>query len=79
MPANDQGTISITVGLRPGLGIEKANEILSEVEDYVANDEDVESYMLSYGSSRTQYLGRLFRLADSIPEGRQKTFHKESG
>ena len=33
MPANDQGTISITVGLRPGLGIEKANEILSEVED----------------------------------------------
>ena len=51
MPANDQGTISITVGLRPGLGIEKANEILSEVEDYVANDEDVESYMLSYGSS----------------------------
>lgn len=28
MPANDQGTISITVGLRPGLGIEKANEIL---------------------------------------------------
>ena len=31
MPANDQGTISITVGLRPGLGIEKANEILSEV------------------------------------------------
>lgn len=51
MPANDQGTISITVGLRPGLGVEKANEILSEVEDYVANDEDVESYMLSYGSS----------------------------
>ena len=51
MPANDQGTISITVGLRPGLGIEKANEILSEIEDYVANDEDVESYMLSYGSS----------------------------
>ncbi len=51
MPANDQGTISITVGLRPGLGIEKANEILSEVEDYVANDEDVESYMLSYGSA----------------------------
>lgn len=78
MPANDQGTISITVGLRPGLGIEKANEILSEVEDYVANDEDVESYMLSY-RRRTQYLGRLFRLADSIPEGRQKTFHKESG
>lgn len=51
MPANDQGTVSITVELRPGLGIDKANEILTKVEDYVSNDEDVESYMLSYGSS----------------------------
>ncbi|MCB6608173.1 efflux RND transporter permease subunit [[Clostridium] symbiosum] len=51
MPANDQGTVSITVELRPGLGIEKANEILTKVEDYVSKDEDVESYMLSYGSS----------------------------
>ena len=51
MPANDQGTVSVTVELRPGLGIEKANEILTKVEDYVSNDEDVESYMLSYGSS----------------------------
>lgn len=51
MPANDQGTVSITVGLRPGLGIEKANEILTQVESYVAADEDVESYLLSYGSS----------------------------
>lgn len=51
MPANDQGTVSITVELRPGLGIDKANEILTKVEDYVSNDEDVDSYMLSYGSS----------------------------
>lgn len=51
MPANDQGTISVSVGLRPGLGIDKANEILSEIEKYVDADEDVESYMLSYGSS----------------------------
>lgn len=51
MPANDQGTVSISVGLRPGLGIDKANEILSKVESYVANDKDVDSYMLSYGSS----------------------------
>lgn len=51
MPANDQGTVSVTVELRPGLGMDKANEILTKVEDYVSKDEDVDSYMLSYGSS----------------------------
>jgi len=51
MPANDQGTVQVSVELRPGLGIDKANEILTQVEDYVSQDEDVDSYMLSYGSS----------------------------
>ena len=51
MPANDQGTINVTVELRPGLEMKKANEILSDLEEYVIKDPDLESYMLSYGSS----------------------------
>lgn len=51
MPANDQGTVNVTVELRPGLDMKKANEILSGIEDYVIKDPDLDSYMLSYGSS----------------------------
>ena len=51
MPANDQGTVQVSLELRPGLNMEKANEILTKAETYVAKDEDTKSYMLSYGSS----------------------------
>lgn len=51
MPANDQGTITMTVELKPGLGVKKADEILSHVEDFVSKDQDVDSYLLSYGNS----------------------------
>lgn len=51
MPANDQGTIQVSLDLRPGIDIEKADEILTQVEEYVTNDPDLDSYILSYGSS----------------------------
>lgn len=51
MPANDQGTVQISAELRPGLNMDKANEVLTQIEDFVSQDEDVESYMVSYGSS----------------------------
>lgn len=51
MPANDQGTIQVSVEMRPGLNMEKANEILTEIEQFVMADPDYDSYMLSYGSS----------------------------
>ncbi|MEF9939079.1 MAG: efflux RND transporter permease subunit [Clostridium sp.] len=51
MPANDQGTIQINIGVRPGLDVEKTNEILTKAEEYIAQDSDLKSYMLSYGSS----------------------------
>ena len=51
MPATDEGTIQVTMELRPGLTVEKADEIVSKVEEYVAADPDVEDYILSYGAS----------------------------
>lgn len=51
MPASDEGTVQVTMELRPGLTVEKADEIVSEVEEYVAADPDVEDYILSYGAS----------------------------
>lgn len=51
MPETDSGEIAVTAELRPGLTIEKADEILTEIESFVAADADVENYTLSYGSS----------------------------
>ena len=57
MPVGDEGRIQVSAELKPGLTNEKVNEILSVIEEYVANDENVESYMLSYGGSGTTMLG----------------------
>lgn len=47
----DEGTISVSVETKPGLKIEEIDEILKKVEAVVTADENVDSYMLSYGST----------------------------
>lgn len=51
MPSVDQGTISVSVETRPGLKIEKVDEIIKKVESVVSSDPDLESYMVTYGGS----------------------------
>lgn len=51
MPASDEGTVQVTMELRPGITIEKVDEIVKDAEAYVSADEDVEDYILSYGAS----------------------------
>lgn len=51
MPETDEGTIQASIELKPGLTDERVNEILMEAESYISSDENVESYMLSYGGS----------------------------
>lgn len=51
IPANDEGTLSVSIELRPGLEVEKADEILKQVEAFVTADPNLDSYMLSYGGS----------------------------
>lgn len=47
----DEGTINVSVETKPGLKIEEIDEILKKVETVVTADENVDSYMLSYGST----------------------------
>lgn len=47
----DEGIISVSVETKPGLRIEEIDEILKKVEAVVIADENVDSYMLSYGST----------------------------
>lgn len=51
MPDVDQGTISVSVEMRPGLKIEEADKILKKVEQIVMEEPDRESYMVTYGGS----------------------------
>ncbi len=51
MPADDQGIIVLTVETQPGLTVDRVDSTLQKVEEYITQDEDLDSYMLSYGSS----------------------------
>ena len=57
MPMTDDGIIAISAETQPGLTIDKIDEIGSRIEEYVAQDPDVESYQLSYGSSGLSLMG----------------------
>ena len=57
MPSVDQGTVSISVELKPGITTERADEILGMIEEYVRNDENVDSCMLTYGGSGLSLMG----------------------
>ncbi|WP_027400078.1 efflux RND transporter permease subunit [Anaerovorax odorimutans] len=51
MSTIDDGTITVTIESRPGLKLEKVDGILKQAEKIVANDKNVESYMVNYGGS----------------------------
>ena len=51
MAEDDQGQVSITAEVKPGLKIEHVDEIVKEVEEVVSRHPDVESYITLAGSS----------------------------
>lgn len=51
MASTDEGTIAISIETKPGLKVDDVNKILTQVEEIVAADENLDSYMLSYGDS----------------------------
>ncbi len=51
MVADDGGTINVTIETRPGLRVEETDKIYRQVEEIVAQDPDLESYMMTSGSS----------------------------
>jgi HAE1 family hydrophobic/amphiphilic exporter-1 len=58
LPAGDEGSLEISANVPYGTSVEKTDEILSEIEDYVAhNVEGVENYALSIGNTGLFSLG----------------------
>jgi multidrug efflux pump subunit AcrB len=58
MPSTDQGTISISMEMKPGLKIEEADKVIQKVETIVSRDEDLKSYMVNYGSSGLDFFSQ---------------------
>ena len=72
MPDIDQGQISVDISVRPGLNIEKQKEIYSKVEAIVLEDEDLDKYMVSSGSS-SMMSGGSSSLTAYLKDKRKKT------
>lgn len=51
MSSVDEGIVQMTVKTKPGLSIETVDDILSELEEMVMEEEDVDHYLVIYGSS----------------------------
>ncbi|MDO4265035.1 MAG: efflux RND transporter permease subunit [Eubacteriales bacterium] len=51
MPETDEGTVSISITMKPDLTIEKQEETYRQIEAIITADSDLESYMLSSGGS----------------------------
>lgn len=51
MPSMDRGDVSLSVQTKSGLSLEASNAIMTEIEDIIKEEPDVDSYSLSVGSS----------------------------
>ena len=49
MPETDEGTVSISIAMKPNLSLEKQDETYRKVEAVLTADPDLEDYMLSSG------------------------------
>ncbi len=49
MPSMDRGDVSLSVQTKSGLSLEATNAIMTEIEDIIKQEADVESYSLSAG------------------------------
>ena len=72
MPSDDTGTITVTIATRPGLQLEEVDKVLKSVEDLVTQDEDLESYMITYGSSGLSLGGSDATLTAYLKDDRKR-------
>ena len=90
MPSMDRGDVSLSVQTKSGLSLEATNAIMTEIEDIIKQEPDVESYSLSAGGgggmmgggssgsgsiSLSLKEGRSTSTDDFVNEIREKTAH----
>ena len=73
MPDVDQGTIAVTVEVRPGLQIEEVDKIISRVEKIIMDEPDRKSCMVTYGGSGLSLGGSSASLTAYLKSDRKLT------
>ena len=51
MVSVDEGIVNMTVQTKPGLSVESVNDVVTDIEELIMSEEDVDHYLLTYGSS----------------------------
>ena len=51
MASVDEGIVQVTIKTKPGLSVAAVNEAVADLEELAGNDENVDHYLLTYGSS----------------------------
>ena len=51
MTSVDAGIVQVTIKTKPGLSVAAVNEAVADLEELAGNDENVDHYLLTYGSS----------------------------
>ena len=50
MTTVDEGIVSMSIKMRPGLSIDSLNQSLADLEEFVTKDDDVDHYLVTYGA-----------------------------
>lgn len=73
IPSDDAGTVNVSVELKPGLTVEKANEVLRQAEEVIAEDADLDTYLVSYGGSGMSFgSGNSASITAYLKDGRKR-------
>lgn len=57
MASVDEGIVQMTVKTKPGLSVDAINDVLSDLEKMVIENEEVDHYLVTYGSSGLSMTG----------------------
>ena len=71
MVAVDEGIVDLEIKTKPGLSIAAVNEAVAEVEQLVAQDEEVDHYLLTYGASGLSMGGSGVALSAYLKDDRK--------
>lgn len=72
MVADDTGTINVSIETRPGMRVEENDKVYQKVEEIIANDPDLESYMLTSGGSGMSMGGSGASLTAYLKDDRKR-------
>lgn len=73
MTTVDEGIVSMTIKMKPGLSIDAINQSLAGMEEFVTKDENVDHYLVAYGSGGLSIDSTAITLNAYLKDDRKQT------